>query len=502
MSGRVQSVAVVGRDAGLWLAVIALRRALARAGIRVQAVELPSLHNPVDVYAAIPSISGMHRLLGLDEQLLLKACSGVPMVAQRFSNWGKAAPPFLLAYDDEPPPGGDLPFTQYWVKGSHEGLRAGIEEFSVGSVAARVGRVPRQEIEEITARSASYGYHLDAMRYSALLKALAIRGGAEVVSGALTDVAIDGDRIGSVALSGGERVEADLLIDASGSEGALIRQMPDARFESWREWLPCDRMVVASGPRFPNLPAFSQVSAFSGGWIGLHPLQDRTAVVAVYGSAAISDDRMAQEIGVLARIPVAGDAIVSRLDQGAQERPWIGNCVAIGEAAIGLEPLDAVQLHLAHGCISHLISYFPVSADEMPEADAYNSSIGRFAENVRDHQIAHYKLNRRFDEPLWDACRDAQVPATLARKLELFAARALVTEYDDESFHEQSWAAMFLGHGLVPEGYDPRVDMFPDDVHIEKVQSRLKAVGEEVKRMPTVDQFLGQAVAPATAQVS
>ena len=53
----------------------------------------------------------MHRLLGIDEARLLSAIGGVPMVGQRYANWSKGAPPFLIAYDDEPPSGGDLPFT-------------------------------------------------------------------------------------------------------------------------------------------------------------------------------------------------------------------------------------------------------------------------------------------------------------------------------------------------------------------------------------------------------
>src|SRR5438270_137540 len=101
--GRVQSVAVVGRDASLWLAAAAVQRALASTGLTVRAVELDSRLGEVDVYAGLPSLPALHRLLGLEESLVLSVCDAVPMVGQRFSNWGKTAPPFTLAYDDEPP---------------------------------------------------------------------------------------------------------------------------------------------------------------------------------------------------------------------------------------------------------------------------------------------------------------------------------------------------------------------------------------------------------------
>jgi tryptophan halogenase len=491
VSERVRSLLVVGRDAPAWLAACAIQRALGPTGLKVRVIELPSALAEADVYSAVPSLASMHRLLGFEERLVLGVCQGVPMVAQRFSNWGKSAPPFLLAYDDEPPPGGDLPFIQYWVKGALEGLRVGLEDFSLGSACARLGRVPKDEGESGVPLSASYGYHLDARSYAELVKQVALRTGVEIAGAGITDVAVAGDRIVAIETRGGGRVAADLFIDASGAERALINRLPGVEFESWRAHFPCDRMIACNGPRLKTLPVFSQVSAFRGGWVGLFPLDDRTAAVAAYDSSIVGDDELAQQLSVLARMPITGDAVVSPLNHGMLKAPWIGNCVAIADAAVALEPLDALSLHMAHACISHLLTVFPAAADEFPEALAYNRSIHAFAANVRDFQLAHYQLNRRFDDPLWDRARDAVVPASLQHKLDLFAARAMVPLYDEESFQEQSWAALFVGSGLMPEGYDLRIDAVPDAMHIETVQQRLRAVAELAKTMPSVDEFLG-----------
>jgi tryptophan halogenase len=117
VSRAIETVAVVGRDATAWIAASALHRAVGKAGVKVRVVELPSLLSPVDAYAALPAIRGLHQLLGLDEAMVLAAADGVPRVAQRFSNWSGAAPPFVHGYDDAPPPGGDLDFVHYWAKG-------------------------------------------------------------------------------------------------------------------------------------------------------------------------------------------------------------------------------------------------------------------------------------------------------------------------------------------------------------------------------------------------
>jgi hypothetical protein len=54
----------------------------------------------------------------------------------------------------------------------------------------------------------------------------------------------------------------------------------------------------------------------------------------------------------------------------------------------------------------------------------------------------------------------------------------------------------------MPEGYDPRVDSLSDQAHMAKVQERLRAVAEEARLMPSVEQFLNidqGAAAPVSA---
>jgi tryptophan halogenase len=488
---RVEAVAVVGRDAPLWLAAAAIQRSLGPAGVRVQAVELPSWLASADCYSTLPSLASMHRLLGVDEAKMLRAASGVPVAAQRFSNWAKGAPPYLIAYDDQAGEAGDLPFVQYWLKGHREGLRAGIEDFSLGCVCARAGRVPLGPADTEAKISASYGYNLDARDYAEALKQLVTNRGIEILSGRIADVKLDGERVIGIELEGGERVEADLFVDASGAERVLMMRLPGAEFHSWRDRFSCDRVLTASATQFKSLPAFTQISAFRGGWIGIHPLQDRTAITAVYSSDGISDQTMIAQLSVLARLPVSGEAVVSELKPGLLDRAWIGNCVAIGDAAVAMEPLAAIPLHLAQGCISHLVTLFPATAEEMPEAMPYNDVIRAFASNIADFTQAHYLLNGRFDEPFWEQSREAPATGTLRGKIDLFSARGEVSLRDNETFSEQNWTLLFLGGGIEPDGFDPRIDLLADQPLIELVQQRLRAVAELAKNMPSVDQFVG-----------
>lgn len=445
---------------------------------------------PVDVYAAVPSLAALHQLLGLEERLVLHVCNGVPMVGQRFSNWAKSAPPYFISYDDEVATGGDLAFVQFWTKAALEGLRVSFEEFSLGSACARLNNVPLPAPEP-GRPSASYGYHLDAPIYSELLRQFSVRLGVEAVDADVVRIDAKGDRIAGIELADGTRITADLYIDASGREGRLIGALAGSSFESWKDWLPCDRLFAANSARLPHLPAFSQISAFHGGWVGIFPLQSRTPIRVGYDSGAVRDSDVAELASVLTRMPISGEAVVSEIRTGMQRSPWIGNCVAVGEAAIAVDPIDAVELQVTHGCLSHLMTLFPSTATEFPEAEAYSQTIRLFGSNIRDFQAAHYMLNRRFDEPMWDRVRTSEMPPSLKRKVDMFRARALVPLNDDESFHDQLWTSLLLGSGIMPEGYDPRIDAVSDGQHIEIVQQRLREVATMARAMPSVEQFLG-----------
>nr|MBA4769515.1 tryptophan 7-halogenase [Sphingobium sp.] len=485
----INQVVVIGRDAPAWMAAAAIARSFGAAGVTVRVIELPSLLRATDCYSALPALDGYHLRVGLDDRVVLATCKAVPIAGQRFNDWAAAGGAFLYGYDREVAEA-RLEFTHSWTKGRQEGLKSEFETFSLAAMAARAGRVPVPQ--EGASICATFGYNMDARTYAALLRHCTLGLGMAAKQAMLADVELEGERIAAVILDDGERVEADLFIDASGPEGLLIGRLPGTELESWRKWLPCDRIMVASTRALHPLPSFSQISAFGQGWIGLFPMQDRTGIVAAYDSRHIMAEEMAESLPALARAPIDSEVAVSQVDQGIRRRCWVGNCVAIGESAFALEPLDAVQLHIAHNCISQLMTLFPVDADQFPEAEAYDGIIRYVASNLRDFQTAHYKLNQRIGEPLWDLCRNMAVPDTLQRKLDIFAARGHVPLHDFETFQTSSWASLFIGHGLIPQSFDPRLDSIQEQEQIAEVHRRIETIVRQVQGFPSVEDFIAR----------
>jgi tryptophan halogenase len=336
------------------------------------------------------------------------------------------------------------------------------------------------------------GAHLDAQAYVEVLRGLALKRGVLHAQGLFRDAVLDESRgaISAIALADGRTFEADLFIDATGPEALLIGDVMGAPFEDWSRWLPCDRLLAASADRLSSIPAFAQVSAFHAGWTGIFPLRDRTALVAAYRADEVSDAEMLEIMGVLSGLSCRGEAVADSFRPGARSTPWVGNCVAIGEAAVALDPLDALQLHPIHLGVSQLIELFPVRRTAMDEAGEYNRAMASAAARMRDFQIAHFKLNGRFDEPLWDRAREMQAPDALAHKLDLFQARGRVAMYDDETFEEANWTSLFVGAGLIPSSCSPLVDLCPEGERMAHVQQMLRFIKAEVERMRPLDSYL------------
>lgn len=493
MSEPVRKVVVVGRDAAAWLSALALQLSFGRAEspVAIELIELPSRLREQDVFLTLPTQRAFHRLLGLDENRLLRACAGLYSLGQRFSNWSGADEPFLHAYDSHGAAFGHVEFFQHWLKARARGLPVPLEDFSLGAVAAKQGRfvIFNESTEGFS--KASYGYNLSALPYLRAIGKVALGAGLTHSVGELESVDMDAGELRSVVLRDGRTVTGDLFVDASGAEGSLIRRVEEpGNFASWRRWLPCDRLMVASGPVLKPIPAFSQISAFRAGWFGIFPLMNRSAMIAAYASETMDDRDVMQTMSALSGIRIAGDAVADVIEPGARRQQWIGNCIALGDAAIAVEPLDAVQLHLLHTGISYLVSLFPVTRQEMPEASVFNAKMNAYATGVRDFQAAHYKLNRRFGEAFWDTAREQSVPKTLERKLRLFAARGVVAMQEHETFQEENWTSILAGHRLLPGAWDPQVDKVPEQEQIENFQRMLKFISSEVRAMPSLQAHL------------
>ncbi len=480
MSGTaISKVLIVGRDAPLWLSVLALHHALSPTGIAIEVVELPSLVRHQDLYTALPALEAFHSRLGLDENDVLKATRGTFAMGQMFEGFA-AGKPFFHAYGSHGTPIADLPFLPYTTRAHRQGLSVAFEDFSLTAAAAKQGRLVLPDDETGPFARTDYGYHLPAVAYGDILKRLAAR--RVLVRTARHAEALlnaDGD-IAAIDI-GGEKITADLFVDATGVQSLLLRKGLKAPFESWRQWFPGDRILTAAGPALKSIPPFAKISAVDGGCTGLFAAQDATRVVHVFDSTETSDAAAAEALGF-------GDAVVAPLEPG-RSTAWVRNCIGIGETACTFDPLDAVGLQAVQLGLAHLVTLFPFDRVRQPERAEYNRLMTMASERLRDFQMLHHVLCRR-TSPFWQKARSAPPPDTLLHRIEAFLSAGVLPLYDEESFTGDSWNAVLLGHGLMPEAYDPRADLIPDTMLKSQFQQMLAFIREQVGKAYDHDTYL------------
>jgi tryptophan halogenase len=339
-------------------------------------------------------------------------------------------------------------------------LATRLADYSLAAAAASLGRFahPAEDPRSVGA-TLNYAYHLDSASYAVYLRKHAEKWGVERMAGDVLGVNLRGEDgfIESVLLDGGQKVAGDLFIDASGLRGALIERAMQSPYESWSRWLPCDRVVRVSSAAVSDADIVPCTTAVAGsaGWQWHIPLRRRVSHGYVYCSSFCGDELAEKTLrDRLGRAPIGESDIVSFVC-GKRKQLWTRNCVALGAAACFLDPLGATQIHLIHSGIAKLLALFPYRDRMNVESGEYNRLMGSETERIRDFLILHYAAPRRSDTPFWAHCATMTVPASLERKIGLFANRGRVVLYDDELFGESSWAGLLTALGIWPGGYDP-----------------------------------------------
>jgi tryptophan halogenase len=477
-------VAIFGGGLDAWMTAAALARATGgQAAIRV----IESGPAPIGALSTLPSLRSFHALLGLDEAALMAATKATYKLGSRFSGWTPGQS-FCQAFGEIGATLDGVGFHHYWTRLRQAGETAPLDDYNLAAVAATLGRfAPPDSDPRSPLSTLSYGLHLDAGLYVGVLRDLATRNGVTVTRGEIADVVVDAGSIVAVLLKDGERVEAELFVDATGPAARLIGQALNEPFEDWSNLLPANRAVRIAAEARPDAPPLTEIEAVAEGWRWRVPLRDRTEGGLVYRAELTSDEAALKAVGL------AGQPEYSDIRHGRRARAMVGNCVAIGGAAGVVEGLDAGDVHLAQSGAARLITLFPRPGGPPIAADEYNRLGAETFDRVRDLAILHYRRSGRSDGAIWDLGRAGAVPDKLAYKLVQFESRGRVVMYDEETFLEPNWIAAFVGHGVTPGRYDPLADRMPLD-KTRSTLERMRAIFRQTaERLPTHAEALGVA---------
>jgi tryptophan 7-halogenase len=484
----IRDVVVVGGGLLGWSAAAALRRRI--PALRVTVVPLPP---PPDALAdrigsTLPSIVEFHRDIGMnDGDPLLRANCGFRLGTE-YRDWNAGLPSYVHAYDRYGQAFGTASFHIHWVRQAQAGSTPPFDHYSPAAAMARAGRFLLPEADPANLLgNFEYGLALDVAAYPRMMRAYAQHLGALERPGGFRGIRLHGETgfVAAVALDDGSEIQADLFVDCTGPR-ALLRGELDQDFENWSAWLPCDRLLFADAAPVADPSPLDRAIAHGAGWRWIAQSPGRTSHGFAYASGELSDDKAGRALrGFAAADPQAPIAI----RQGRRPQPWLRNCVALGDAATMVEPLEWTNLHLAHSAIDRLVAMMPDRDCSPVEIWDFNRQCAAETDRVRDVLALHYAASQR-EEPLWRRMRDKAPPDSLAHTMRLFAERGRLPFYEDETFARDSWLAILLGQGVIPRRTDPLIEAVPLAQTERAMATMRDAIARLVPTLPTHAEFL------------
>jgi tryptophan halogenase len=461
-------IVILGGGPVAWLAAAALARAFRHRKLEVIVVDSgPSRDAPIGRWT-LPSQRGMHALIGIREVDFMRRTGATFKLASEHVGW-QGDGRFLHAHGDIGSDLGETPFYKYLLIQRLAGRSEKCEDYSVAAVAARLGRFARPMGEENALTSSfTYAFHIDEAAYVTYLREHVVASGATRIEGHLADISLsDSGAVTALLLTGGQTISGDYFLDCSGPDAAIMSRLSSTERQDWSAALPCDRMWSAKAPPIAEPAAVTQTTAMEAGWSWRAPLANAQMVGHVYSSAYLDDDAALAQLHRAA--PEMGEPLQNEFTSGRRSKFWDRNCIALGSAAVELEPLAGGDLHLAQLGIATLIELFPLDARSTVEADEYNRVMGEHADGLRDFTLAHYRAARAPAGDFWSALRAAAMPARLSEKLELYGASGRINLVDFESFEEVDWAWLLMGAGYLPDAIELQIRSRLERVTAEEV---------------------------------
>jgi tryptophan halogenase len=244
---RIKNVLIVGGGTAGWMAAASLAKYLDGLGAAITLVESDDIGAVGVGEATIPPIMDFIRLLGINEDELIREIKATFKLGIGYRDWTRPGNFYFHPFGPTGFGMGHVSFNAYWMKMFLAGKAARIEDYSIMAMAAEHGKfmrpvhAPNTPFNKIT-----YALHFDASLFARYLRGFSEARGVKRVEGKVTNVTLrpEDGFVQSVTLHTGAILEADLFIDCSGFRGLLIEQALHTGYDDWTHWLPCDRALA------------------------------------------------------------------------------------------------------------------------------------------------------------------------------------------------------------------------------------------------------------------
>jgi len=262
-------------------------------------------------------------------------------------------------------------------------------------------------------------YHFDATKFGQWLKNnYSLPRGVKHVLATVVGIPTNENGVECLILDSGERIAADLFIDATGWQSLLLAQTLQVPFNSYSHLLPNNKAWACQVPyldKEKELEPFTNCTALENGWAWNIPLWSRLGTGYVFSDKFTTDEDALEQYKnylcsdrmVIPRTREQIDELKYNLIEmrvGIHEKIWEKNVCAIGLAAGFIEPLESNGLFTVHEFLFALAKAMRREVVSQLEVDFFNFACVNLYKGFAFFVAQHYLLSTRTDTEYW---RDA-----------------------------------------------------------------------------------------------
>lgn len=472
MSEMIKSIAVVGSGLPLVMATALVGKSLKPFNTKIVAIDTGDAYPIVGGEHCGPEFSALCEILQLSEKDIISRCMGT----------------FRLGtlYRMSQPPEWFVPYAHMGITAEQDDFEQGLFQYigsqadatlnnwSVASQAALTGKFAIAGAKRADLRKAlEYGVHLDKKAYLTLIKAASNQHDViwQDIDIKKENVILDESENIHAVTDGKQHIEADFWIDIS-HDGKLSQVFDQQRFVSpipvthRMEWQD-DEVELA-------LPC-SVLQKLHGGWLKTVSLRDKTH----YQLFACADVMSLEQQLHTLNIDIPDSAQWQPVRCGWMNRPWQGNCLAIGDNAVQLSGLLYSELQLVQAALVQFLDLFPDWPIGECNRRQYNQVWGRFIADASDFTEAHFVAQ---------FC-DNMSPS-LTRRIAMFNRLGRLETAQSDAVTDSQWYHLLFGLGYRPQLPSVVLSKFDRTQITDKLEKVRGAITNLTTGMPDHKQYL------------
>lgn len=448
MMGRLQRIAVIGSGTSAWMAAAFLARMLKRQGTEI--VQVPAAEEEPGeppAFATLPSLDSFHGALGLDLRDLMRSTRAVFRLGTEYAGTGG-----IHTFGDTGGAFGNVPFHLVWRAHAEEISPAAFASYSLGSLAARLGRFAPPLDDGPPGSAYSPGLHVDAAAYLRYMQRAALHYGA-IPAARLAPGDLHPET-GTLQLADGSTLAADLIIDTAGCGSFMGAPEPFP-------FLP-PRISLRYGRKAASVPLGLSHISRSAGHMAIDIPLDTDVYRTLICPGAAAEHRASAILRRDGFEPLrqsdAGNAVL-----GTRQNLWVGKVVLLGRPACLLPPAEGTELRVVQLGLETLLTLLPAGQPDVPERAEYNRLMRDSLQALTDFVSLPFVPPGEIADGL---------PPSLRLRLENFTSRGRIILTYGESFTRESWAAALVAAGWKMRRADAHAAALPE----ARVRASLRAM--------------------------